>query len=392
MLKFQLVKKLRFIILFSVLFLLQQHLSAQITSCQLRISVLTCSPADELYSTFGHTAIRVIDSSIHSDYVFNYGTFNFDDPDFYTKFVRGKLDYALSVAPYNEFILEYIADKRTIYEQELILTCEQKQTIANALLSNLQGKNRYYKYDFLFDNCTTRVRDIIFHNVQSAQVKNPITPTGTTYRNMLYEYLDKGGKPWSKLGIDILLGSKTDKVVNIKQSMFLPEYLMKGVDSAVMKNNIHLASYHKVLLQETPPDTASWKYAPLLFSIIISTIIIILSFIKKNWATVATKITDSFLLYTTGIVGILLVFMWFGTDHIVCRNNFNLFWALPSNFFAAFLIWKKREIMKRYYLAASVITALLLVTWFIIPQHLNIALFPLAFAGLIRYIKLYQLQ
>lgn len=367
-----------------------QHASAQITSCQTRISVLTCAPGDDLYATFGHTAIRVIDSANHTDYVFNYGTFNFDDPDFYTKFVRGKLDYALSVAPYNDFILEYVAEKRTVYEQELNLNCQQKQTIANALIENLQGKNRYYKYDFLFDNCTTRVRDIIFHNIQSAQVKNSLTPKGTTFRNMLYEYLDKGGKPWSKLGIDLLLGSKIDKPVDIKKSMFLPEYLMKGVDTALLKDTIHLSSYHKVLLQETPPDTASWNYEPLFISIIISIIIIALSFINSNWAKFATKIADSFLLYTTGLVGILLVFMWFGTDHIVCRNNYNIFWALPSNFFAAFLIWKKREIMKRYYLAASIITALLLITWFVIPQHLNIALFPLAVAGLIRYIKLYQ--
>jgi hypothetical protein len=383
------VKRICFILLFSALFFVQ-HASAQITSCQTRISVLTCAPGEDLYATFGHTAIRVIDSVHHSDYVFNYGTFNFDDPDFYTKFVRGKLDYALSVAPYNEFIPEYIAEKRTIYEQELNLTCEQKLAVTNALINNLQGKNRYYKYDFLFDNCTTRVRDIIFHNIQSAEVKNKLTPKGTTFRNMLYEYLDKGGKPWSKLGIDLLLGSKIDKPVDIKQSMFLPEYLMKGVDSAMIKDSIHLAGYHTVLLQETPPDTASWKYEPLLISIIISILIIALSFINTNWAKFAVKIADSFLLYTTGLVGILLVFMWFGTDHIVCRNNYNIFWALPSNFFAAFLIWKKREVMKRYYLAASIITALLLITWFVIPQHLNIALFPLAVAGLIRYIKLYQ--
>ncbi len=377
------------IILLFFLFLFQQA-QAQTDSCRFRISILTCAPADELYSTFGHTAIRVIDSINHTDIVFNYGTFNFDDPDFYTKFLKGNLDYFLSVEPYNQFIPQYIEEKRSVYEQELNINCRQKQTIVQALLTNLQGNNRYYKYDFLFDNCTTRVRDIIFKNIKTAYIQNAITPTGTTYRDLLHEYLDSGGKPWTKLGIDILLGSKSDKQVNIQQSMFLPKDLMKGIDSALNKNNVHLAHYHQLLLNETPPDTALWKQQPLIISIIISIIIITLSFIEKRWAVFTVKITDSFLLYSTGIMGIFVVFMWFYTSHTACKDNYNLFWALPTNILAAFLIWKKRAYMKRYYLAASIITALLLATWFIIPQHLNIALLPLCVAGLIRYIQLYR--
>lgn len=383
------MKKISFILLFTVLFLVQKT-SAQINYCKTRISLLTCAPADELYATFGHTAIRIIDSTNHTDYVFNYGTFNFDDPDFYTKFMRGKMDYYLSVEQYNDFLVQYREDKRSIHEQELNIDCGQKQTIIDALIVNMQPANKYYKYDFLFDNCTTRVRDIIFNNVKSASVQNPITAKGTTYRDMLHEYLDKGGKPWSKLGIDILLGSIIDKKVNIKQSMFLPDYLMKGVDSAVEKNDVHLAKDNHILLNETPEDNSSNNYLPLIIFVFIAAVIIVLSFVNAGWARVAIKIADSFLLYTTGLFGILLLIMWFYTDHIVCSNNYNLFWALPTNIFAAVLVWKKRERMKKYYLAASLITSLLLITWFIIPQQLNIALFPLVVASLIRYIKLYQ--
>ncbi len=389
MLKNNRVKKISFIILFSVLFLVQNTL-AQIDYCKTRISLLTCAPTDELYATFGHTAIRIVDSINHTDYVFNYGTFNFDDPDFYTKFMRGKMDYYLSVEQYNQFLIQYQEDKRSIYEQELNINCNQKQKIVEALLLNMQPNNKYYKYDFLFDNCTTRVRDIILDNVISASIKNPLTAKGTTYRNMLHEYLDKGGKPWSKLGIDILLGSIIDKKVNIKQSMFLPDYLMKGIDSAVDKNDLHLAKDNHILLKETPEDNSSNNHLPLIIFSFIAAIIIILSFVNTGWARVATKVADSFLLYSTGLFGILLLIMWFYTDHIVCSNNYNLFWALPTNIFAAVLVWKKREGMKRYYLAASIITALLLITWFIIPQQLNIALFPLVVASLFRYIKLYQ--
>ncbi len=376
-----------------IIFLLAswQFTLAQNNACPIRISVLTCAPADELYATFGHTAIRIIDSANRTDIVFNYGTFNFDDPDFYTKFIRGRLDYFLSIEQYKDFLIQYIEDKRSIYEQELNLTCLQKQQIINALSTNLQGANRYYKYDFLFDNCTTRIRDIVFKNITAATIPNAITAKGTTYRNMLHEYLDKGGKPWSKLGIDILLGSKTDEKVTTQQAMFLPDYLLKGLDSALLKKDTaHLVLNKQLILQETPPNTAAYQYTPLLISSIISILIILISFVQLGWAKITTQLIDSFLLYITGIIGILLLFMWFATDHIVCTNNFNLCWALPTNFFAAFFIWKKPTFIKKYFLIAAVITALLLVSWLIIPQQLNIALFPLALAGLIRYIKLYQ--
>jgi len=366
------------------------QVSAQFNPCTTRISLLTCAPADELYATFGHTAIRLTDSTSQNDFVFNYGTFNFEEPDFYTKFMRGKLNYYLSVAPYNDFVVEYIEDKRTIYEQELHLNCDQKQLIIAALQKNMQGGNRYYKYDFLFDNCTTRVRDIIFNSIPAAHVPNPITPEGTTCRDMLYVYLDRGGKPWSKLGIDIVLGSKIDKKVDIRQSMFLPEYLMKGLDSAVLSNNTHLAGYHRVLLNETAPDTSLGKNDPLYIAIALALLMITFSFLPYKWAGPVLKITDSFLLYTTGLLGILIVFMWLGTDHTACANNYNLLWALPTNFIAAFMIWKKRTITRQYFLCAAILTGLVLILWFILPQHFNIALLPLVAAGFIRYIKLYQ--
>ena len=352
------------------------QVSAQFNPCTTRISLLTCAPADELYATFGHTAIRLTDSTSQNDFVFNYGTFNFEEPDFYTKFMRGNLNYYLSVAPYNDFVVEYIEDKRTIYEQELQLNCDQKQLIIAALQKNLQG--------------TTRVRDIIFNSIPAAHVPNPITPEGTTCRDMLYVYLDRGGKPWSKLGIDIVLGSKIDKKVDIRQSMFLPEYLMKGLDSAIKSNNTPLSAYHRVLLNETAPDTSLGKNDPLFIAIALALLMIIFSFLPYKWAGSALKITDSFLLYTTGLLGILIMLMWFGTDHTACANNYNLLWALPTNFIAAFMIWKKRAVTKRYFLLAAILTALVLVCWFILPQHFNIALLPLVAAGFIRYIKLYQ--
>src|SRR4051812_24672160 len=124
------------------------------SNCHVRISLLTCAPGQELYSTFGHTAIRITDSIRRTDIVYNYGTFEFDDPNFYMKFVRGKLDYFLSAAYYPDFMYEYQEEQRSVTEQVLNLSCTQKQQIVQALAINMQGANRMYKYDFVYDNCT----------------------------------------------------------------------------------------------------------------------------------------------------------------------------------------------------------------------------------------------
>lgn len=365
-----------------------QKATAQTDSCHIKISVLTCSSGDEAYANFGHTAIRIIDSTNHTDFVYNYGTFDFDDPDFLIKFIRGKLDYFLSVDSFENFIVEYQYDKRSVYEQQLRLNCEQKEIIIKALQNNLMGNNRYYKYDFLYDNCTTRIRDLIFSNIKAAYTPNPIVANKTTFRDLLHSYLDKDGKPWTKLGVDILLGAKIDKRLGTKQSMFLPDYLMKGLDSSKLKDTTSLVLNGSVLLNETPPDTRINNNVPLIITIIVAVFVIIFSFIKTKWASITIKIFDTVFLFLTGVLGILLLLLWFGSDHTEMRDNFNVFWALPTNILAIFFIWTKREDLRRYFISAIVLTALLLATWFFIPQKLNIAILPLAVAGLIRYIRL----
>ena len=125
------------------------------------ISIITIGPGDMLYDSFGHNAIRVADPSNGKDIVFNYGTFDFNTPNFYIKFGRGKLPYALSVRPYNYFKRNYIAEKRWMKEQKLDLTYGEKVTIFDFLLNNAQPENKEYRYDFFFDNCATRIRDVL---------------------------------------------------------------------------------------------------------------------------------------------------------------------------------------------------------------------------------------
>lgn len=345
-------------------------------SCKLRISVLTCAPGEELYSTFGHTALRVIDSSAGTDLVFNWGTFDFSDPDFYTKFVRGKLEYYLSVEKPVEFLYVYQYEKRSILEQELNLSCNEKQQLYKAVQQNLQGANRYYKYDFLLDNCTSRVRDLLKNNTTSFVESSNIVDEHTTYRNLLHEYLDGGGKPWSKLGIDILLGSELDKKAGDHRAMFLPDYLMKGIDSSNNANS-SLVKHKSMLYQADGTMEKSWKYTPFLLFALLAALMMWFNLSTAKWALTIARFFNSFLLYAVGLIGFLLLFMWFGTDHTVCQKNYNLIWALPTHFIAAFFIWKRPLWIKKYFSITAIIHLLTIGAWFFIPQQINISLLPI---------------
>lgn len=348
---------------------------AQTDSCRLRISVLTCSPGAELYSIFGHTAIRITDSTRGEDVVFNYGTFDFGDPDFYSKFVRGKLDYFLNPEYYQEFIRFYQEEQRSITEQELQLSCAEKLALVQALKVNLQGANKYYKYDFLFDNCTTRVRDLLEKHIPGLVIQTRLTPPGTTFRHMIHGYLDNGGQPWSKLGIDILLGSRMDHVVTVNESMFLPDFLLKGVDSA-NKSGQQLVAAKKELFVATPIPSHQNKWIPLLYFSIFGFVVLLLSQWKHERGKAIIRVIDSIILYITGLIGCLILFMWFGTDHTACASNYNLLWALPTNLVAGCYVWKKPSWIRKYFLYAGFLQIGILLGWLFLPQQLNISLVP----------------
>ena len=175
------MKKVFFLLISFFLFcsLVAQHPADSIgnkTACHLRLSLLTCTPGTELYSTFGHSAIRVTDTSGKTDIIFNYGTFDFDDPAFFVKFVRGKLLYFVSIDEFENFLDQYNYEKRGITEQVLDLSCDVKKNLLIALHDNAKEENRYYKYDFVYDNCTTRIRDIIFSAVKNQVDTKNIRP------------------------------------------------------------------------------------------------------------------------------------------------------------------------------------------------------------------------
>ncbi len=359
--------------LLPLLFLFSNKKTLAQDSSRIRISLLTCTPGEELYSIFGHSAIRIIDSNNVADYVFNYGTFNFDDEDFYLKFTRGKLLYFVSIERSDDFINAYALDGRGITEQVLHFTSEEKTNIKKALIENLKEENKYYKYDFFLDNCTTRLRDIISKNKSPEAELPAVMSSQTKFREAIHEYLDKGGQYWSKLGIDLLLGLPADKLMTASEQAFLPDNLMKSIDSC--KN--HRLVEAKTILIKAPIHTHSSSiFTPLFVLCIFSLFHIMISLLKNQLAMKITCYMDGFIFFITGLLGILFILMWTVTDHSMTKYNFNLLWAVPTNTIACFFIGKKNKHFKKYFLLLSILLTLLILAWCFIPQQLNISLIP----------------
>jgi hypothetical protein len=369
-------KNLLRLVLYCALAYLPTGIFAQDTS-HLRISLLTCTPGEELYSTFGHTAFRVVDSSSVTDYVFNFGTFNFDDEGFYLKFIRGKLNYYLSAENFQDFKTDYQLSNRGITEQVLKLSAAEKIVMQQALLTNIREENKYYKYDFFFDNCTTRPRDMIVQTKNPHPVLAAVMPAGTKFRQAIHKYLDKNNKAWSKLGIDLLLGAPTDAVMTTSQSQFLPEVLMASMNNTNKQQQVLLSStnLYPINNENNKPSlfTPSTVFSCLLV------LFILLSVLENKWAAIFMQGFDGIFLFLTGAIGILLIFMWTITDHTMCKDNYNLLWALPSNCLLAFFVNSKKKWIKKYFGLTAILLSLTVIVWFFLPQQMNNGFLPIVF-------------
>ncbi|MBS1742170.1 MAG: DUF4105 domain-containing protein [Bacteroidetes bacterium] len=364
-------------------------------SSHMRVSLLTCTPGEELYSTFGHSAIRIVDSSSVTDYVYNYGTFNFDDKNFYLKFMRGKLLYYISVEPFNDgngyygFKSSYQLDHRGITEQVLNLSAAEKINIQHLLNENLKEENRYYKYDFFLDNCTTRLRDIILQSKQPTPVLPAVMPVTTTFRNAIHVYLDKNKQYWSKLGIDILLGAPTDAVMTAAQQQFLPDNLMTALDSS--RNVRVVQSSASLYPLPSVSDEFSW-FTPVVFFSILLLVFVLTDLSSNKWIRQTGNGLDGFLFFMVGLLGVLLLFMMTATDHSMTRNNYNILWAWPTHLIISFFMNSRRKFVKMYFLVTSVCLVILLLAWFFLPQQMSGALIPFVVLLLYRSVRKYMLS
>lgn len=338
---------LAILLFFGFCLLALNPLMAQDTA-RLRISMLTCGTGQDLYSIYGHSALRIIDSVRGTDKVYNYGTFNFGDPDFYMKFTRGKLPYYLNDDDFSDFLSLYEYEKRSMYEQILNLNPKDALAVQDFVLNNLKPENKYYRYDFLYDNCSTRIRDI-FTKLFGKRFSygEACESDSMSFRTILDHY--ERNLHWERVGINLLMSNEVDKKMTNEQSMFLPDYLMKGFAGAVLDGKPLVRETLKLLPE--PSFVADIPNQPKMWFWGISLLLIFLSFLPAMHKPL--MYVDVLLFLVLGLLGCLMLFMWFGTEHQVCTWNRNLLWAFPLHLVFAFLIPRQSEMASAYARYAS---------------------------------------
>ncbi|WBU89453.1 Lnb N-terminal periplasmic domain-containing protein [Cellulophaga omnivescoria] len=306
-----------------------------------QISVLTCGSGDQLYSTFGHSAIRVWDPLTRTDKVYNYGIFDFNAPNFYLNFVKGKLLFKVNKQDFSRFLYEYQYEKRWVKEQVLNLNTKQKQQLYNYLEKNVKPENRDYLYDYLYNNCATKIIEVLNTSIgKDITFKENHIEKNFTFRELLDQKLSTN--TWASFGIDLALGSKIDKKATVLQHTFLPDYVWSQLNNSTIKNAPLVLSNRTILKEHKKVTSINFLATPMFWSFLFLIFVLFITYTDyKNqlWS----RWIDIFLLFTTGIVGFILSLLWFATDHTATANNFNLLWALPFNLVALFLLPKKKN-------------------------------------------------
>lgn len=374
----------------TLLLCLKLH-AAPLLSPEAQISLLTCSTGPELYKVFGHIAIRVMDPALGLDRVYNYGTFDFNTDNFYLKFARGKLHYWLSVSSFQNFLLEYMYYGQTVYENTFNLTADEKQRLFDFLENNYLPENRYYLYDFFFDNCATRIRDAAYETFD-AVLADSSWYEPATFREAIDRYL--GDHPWSHLGIDLGLGLPTDRTMTPADWMFLPEYLMIGLENTVIRSG----GVEKPLLNKrmelhagspfgSSPGGMNYLLAAL---IAMAAALIVFTYRELNRGVHNYKL-DAAAFLVPAAAAVVQALLWFATDHKATAVNPDLLWSAPAFFFLA--VKRRKLIAKpffRYALAASTIMLFFYIAlWILFGINVNAMILPLWIAVATRIVKLY---
>lgn len=276
-----------------------------------KVSVLTCGLGNESYSFFGHTAIRVADPANNIDVVYNYGTFDFRTPNFVAKFAKGDLQYCATAAAFGDFVNEYTAEKRSIFEQELLIPQELKQKLFDKLNKTIFSEDRFYTYKFIDKNCTSMVVDVINLSLNG----NVITKKGETditYRSILFPYFN--GHFYEQLGTSIIFGTKVDE---LGTKIFLPFELKNSLEKTTFQNH-PLASKSKTLLDFEKETPSSWWNN-------VYTYLIILAFV----VLAHNKIVDKIYLLILSLIGVFFVAMGFYSLHQELAMNYNVLLFSP---------------------------------------------------------------
>jgi hypothetical protein len=348
------------------------------------VYLITCAPGSATYSIYGHSALRIVDTEKNSDLVYNWGVFDFSTPNFAWKFAKGRLDYMLGVYSFKRFIQEYFLDQRSVYQQKINLEFEETDQLLLLLTENLKPENIKYRYDFFYDDCSTRIRDLLEKSFGSKLVYSPETTKKLpTFRDKVGEY--QRPYPWLNLGIDLLMGLPGDKKAGSRDRMFLPVDMMEVLSDASVNRNgkmIPLLQNPVSLLEFEPPASKEKFFtSPLfVFSLLLILIIIFFTLIKNK---TAVKTIDIILFSLFSILAFLMIFFNFFTDHQQMKWNLNIIWLSPFIVIClgSIVLSKDWQVIFRIVFFLCLIFFIVLM---VLPHAFNSAFMPLILILLIR--------
>ncbi len=365
--------------LFSISFSFSQASSTIGLSKFSQISIITSGPGDVLYEKFGHTAIRVKDPMLQLDLIYNYGIFDFDNPNFFVDFTKGYMKYKLARYPFYIALKSSQQDKRWVKEQVLNLTEEQKNKFFQILEINAAPKNASYLYDPYFDNCATKPRDIIKKVLGDNLIfKDNFVSEDLSLRQLMNKEIHLN--TWGSLGINVALGSRLDKVATANEYLYLPDYVFEALNSSkVLKDGKEsdLVLKMNVLLDFEEKKSESDNISPFLVILLLSLIGMFITY-KDYKNDKRTKWLDFTLFFSTGIIGLLIVYLWFFTNHSTAPNNFNFLWAFAPNLIIAFVLLKKEtpKWIIKYCLVLLTFLVIIPIIWITKTQLFSYTLAP----------------
>ena len=307
---------------------------------RIQISLLTCSPGKEVWAQYGHTAIRYYDKESGEDLAINYGIFSLDQTYFIPRFVLGMTDYRMGVQPMDMFLAQYSYEGRGVVEQVLNLSAEDKEVIYKALQENMKPENVVYRYNYFFDNCTTRARDMLVNHLHG-KVVYPPAEEDATFRSMIHKWNNK--YEWTQFGEDLLLGVNADRKTTKSEQQFLPENLRSDFDKARYNGKPLVKETNVLLDAETEVAEPAFPLSPLSIALIfavISLVMMLFSYRRQQvyWAW------DLALMLTSGLMGIIFFVMIF-SQHPCVSLNFILLFFNPLPLFFLYSTIKKKKII-----------------------------------------------
>lgn len=352
----------------------------------IRFSLLTCAPGTEIYSLFGHTAIRYENYTRRIDVVFNYGMFSFNTPNFIFRFVAGETDYQLGITPYSYFEAEYAMRGSSVYQQVLNLTQSEKERLLTILENNYLPENRIYRYNYFYDNCTTRTRDKIEECIEG-KVVYPDSLSGKSYRSIVHEFT--AGSPWDEFGIDLCLGAEADKEINKRQQMFSPFYMKYYASNAYIVDaggtrRPLILDETKIVDVEPEEVQPGFILSPLMCGALFLALCVVMAW--GQWKTQRIWWGWDVVLYgLQGLAGCIIAFLFFFSVHPTVGSNWLLILFNPIPLlYLPFMVYKAVKRKKDYYHVGNMVYLTLFIT--ILPfcgQEFNLTVLPLALGLLV---------